>query len=75
MSILVLIWKRWRKIGQQIGDFVGRLIMTIFYFTIAAPFGLAVRFFSDPLKLKPHRPNWETRPTEQPTLEDARRAY
>lgn len=75
MSAIVRIWTKWQQFGHLIGDFVGRLIMTIFYFTIAAPFGLAVRFFSDPLKLKPAKPKWEARSSEPPTLDNSRRAY
>ncbi len=75
MRLLGQIWKKWQAFGRFIGDLVGRLVMTVFYFTIALPFGLAVRFLSDPLNLKPGKPCWEPRESESPTLEDARRLY
>jgi hypothetical protein len=75
MNILAQIWKKWRAFGRVIGDFVGRLVMTVFYFTIAAPFGLAVRLFSDPLMLRPGEPRWEPREPGHPTLEEAGRSY
>ena len=75
MNVLKQLWKKWQAFGKVIGNLVGRVVMTVFYFTIAAPFGLALRLFSDPLKMKPAKPQWEPRETEQPTLEDARRAF
>ena len=75
MQGLAWIWKKWQHFGRGVGDFVGRLIMTVFYFTVALPFGLAVRLFSDPLRLKPAEPKWEIRSSDPQTLDDARRAY
>jgi hypothetical protein len=49
--------------------------MTVFYFTVAAPFGLIVRFFGDPLKLKRGQPRWEPRPKEEADLKRAREAF
>ncbi len=75
MNVLKTIWEKWQAFGRTVGNLVGRVVMTIFYFTIAAPFGLGVRFFSDPLKMKPSKPKWEPREAEQPTLESARRSF
>ncbi len=75
MNILKQIWHTWRAFGKALADIVGRVVMVIFYFTIALPFGLGVRFFSDPLKLKPRTPQWEPRESKQPTVEEARRAF
>ncbi len=75
MKVLRAVWKKWQAFGRAMGDFVGRLVMTLFYFTLAAPFGLAVRSLSDPLHLKPGRPNWEPSQGEEPTLENLRRPY
>jgi hypothetical protein len=46
-------WQAWKFLGRKFGDFQARLILSIFYFMIIAPFSLLVRFFSDPLSLKP----------------------
>ncbi len=45
-------WARWMKIAGVIGDFQARLVLSVFYFIIVLPFGLAVRIFSDPLKIR-----------------------
>ena len=67
-------WQAWKRIGQFIGDQIGRLVLTVFYFTLLMPFGLGVRFFADPLGIKPiHRAKWLERSTRDLTLEDSRR--
>ena len=76
MNLLKKIWKRWASFGKAIGDVVARIVMTLFYFIIAAPFGLGVRFLSDPLKLKPEEPRWEPLTTAEDTkLDNARRTF
>src|SRR5436190_4829287 len=67
------VWRLWRAFGRFMGDMVGRAVMTVFYFTIALPFGLAVRFIADPLQLKPGAPRWTPHEQEPDTLDDARR--
>ncbi len=67
-------WEGWKKFGQLIGDFVARVVLTLFYFTILVPFGLGVRLFSDPLAIKPPQPAvWVKRTTRDLTIEDTRR--
>jgi hypothetical protein len=58
------------------GDFIGRLVLTVFYFTLFMPFGLGVRFFGDPLALRPRGPSeWLVRTSKDPTIDDTRRLY
>ena len=76
MEALRKIWEAWKRFGQFIGDFVGRLVLTIFYFTLFVPFGLGVRFFGDPLSIRPsHHTKWVDRTTNDLTVEDSRRLY
>ena len=50
------LWKRlmawWMPIAEVIGNFMNRLFLSVFYFIIVLPFGLAVRLFSDRLGIK-----------------------
>lgn len=69
------IWKKWQSFGKVVGDVVGRVLMTAFYFTVAAPFGLGIRFLSDPLRLTPAAPGWDRREVERPTLKDGKRSF
>jgi hypothetical protein len=69
-------WQAWKRIGQFIGDQIGRVVLTVFYFTLFMPFGLGVRFFADPLALRPlSSPKWLERKTQDLTLEDSRRLF
>ena len=42
----------WKIFAFRMGNFQGRLILLVFYFTIVAPFGIINRFFRDPLHEK-----------------------
>jgi hypothetical protein len=49
--MLSRLWARWKAIARKIGDVQSRLLLCVFYFIILAPFGVAVRTLSDPLRL------------------------
>ncbi len=67
-------WKGWKKFGMFLGDIFARVILTLLYFTIVLPFGLWVRFFGDPLRIRTSSPQlWNPRTTGDKTLDDARR--
>jgi hypothetical protein len=75
MTFLRKLWEGWKRFGQAMGDFLARVVLSIFYFTIFLPFGLGTRLFSDPLAIKPsdETVKWLERKTKDLTLEDARR--
>ena len=77
MEILKKFWRGWMKFGHFMGDIVARVVMTLFYFTILLPFGVAVTLFSDPLDRKhtSKPPAWHARTTGDRTLEEARRQF
>jgi len=68
-------WHVWKKVGQAIGDFIARVALSLFYFTIFLPFALGVRLFSDPLDVKRRSQvsGWLERSTRDLSIEDARR--
>jgi hypothetical protein len=74
MSFGRRVWHAWKRIGQAIGDFIARIVLSVFYFTVFAPFGLAVRLFADPLDFK-HKAGsaWLQRSTNNLSLEDSRK--
>lgn len=45
-------WETWKAFARKVGDFQTRIVLTLFYFVVVAPFGLALRAFSDPLRVK-----------------------
>lgn len=67
-------WTLWKRFGQFMGDLVGRVVLTLFYFTILLPFGLGARLFCEWLDIKSGaKPTWSARETMDQTLDDARR--
>ena len=76
MLLIKNFWQNWKAFGQFLGDWVARVLLTIFYFTVLLPFGIGVRLFSDPLAIKT-RPDtlWRPRPTGDKTLEDLQRQF
>jgi hypothetical protein len=77
MNVLRKVWHAWKRFGQFMGDIVGRVVLTVFYFTLFMPFALGVMLFSDPLGLRSQssRPKWLERKTHDLTFEDARRLF
>jgi hypothetical protein len=74
MDFMRKFWQLWKKFGQLMGDLIGRLVLTLFYFTIFLPFGLGVRLLGDRLDTKRQiNPRWRKRATLDRTLDDSRR--
>ena len=76
METLRKVWEAWKRFGHFMGDVIGRLVLTIFYFTLFMPFGLGVRFFGDPLAIHVSGPSkWLERTTHDLTLDGSRRLF
>jgi hypothetical protein len=69
-------WHGWKAFGQFMGNWLARVVLTVFYFSVLVPFGLGVRLLADPLFTK-RQPDmlWHPRSTGDQTLEDTRRQY
>ena len=76
MAALKKFWEAWKAFGRFMGNIVGRVVLSVFYFTVFVPFGLGVRAFSDPLQIKT-RPEslWRPRVTADQTLAEAERQF
>ena len=75
-SLLRRAWHGWKRIGRKIGDFQARVLLTVFYFVIVAPFALAIRTFGDPLAIKPTTARgWRPRPPAPTSVTSARRQF
>jgi len=75
-STLRTVWNAWKRFGKLVGDFVGRVVLTLFYFTVLMPFGLGVRLWGDPLGLRPTgNALWLQRERANPSTRDARRLH
>jgi hypothetical protein len=62
---------------KRIGDVQARILLTILYFTLVAPFALIVRWTTDPLTLKAATPRgWHVRTAPaDPVLDQARKQF
>ena len=66
-------WQAWKRIAHAVGTFQARVVLTIFYTVLVFPFGIFVRLFSDPLRIK-RRPNqWLEHPADTHDLPWAKR--
>jgi len=70
-------WDWWKVFAIEIGNYQGRMLFAFFYFVIVTPFGIGVRLFSDPLKVKQavRATNWLERSSEREELETAREQF
>jgi uncharacterized Tic20 family protein len=66
-------WEGWKALAHKIGNFQARVILSIFYAVLVLPFGLAARWFSDPLRIKKKPEQWLDHPSEAYDLEWARK--
>ena len=62
------IWQGWRSVARKIGDFQARVLLTVLYYVVFAPFALLVNWSGDPLSLNPKTPKgWRPRSTSNET--------
>jgi hypothetical protein len=55
---LKALWKAWTRIAHIIGNFQARVLLTILYVVLVLPFGVIVRLFGDPLRIKKRPDKW-----------------
>jgi len=70
-------WSRWKELSQKAADVQARVFLTIFYFTLMAPFGLVFGLMKGPPRVK-HRPTgtyWVDRKPVSESLADAHRQF
>lgn len=66
-------WQAWKRIAHKIGNFQARVLLTVFYGLLMFPFGIAARWFSDPLRIKRPPQQWLDHPNETCDLQWARK--
>jgi hypothetical protein len=70
-----MFWEGWKRVSRAIGTFQARVLLTILYATVVVPFGIGVRLFSDPLRIR-HRPKaWLDRAEICTNIDWARRNW
>lgn len=71
------IWQRWKNFSKRTGSFQSKTILSLFFFLFVSPFALAVKIFSDPLRIKPksEKSHWLVKKEIQSDLEHFRRQF
>jgi hypothetical protein len=71
------IWYRWKDFSQRMGSFQSRVILSFFFFLLVSPLALAVKLFSDPLRIKSSRgeSHWHRREDMSSDLKNSRRQF
>ena len=64
LSSLKKLWAAWKRVAHRIGDFQARVLLTFIYAVLVLPFGLAIRLFTDPLKIKKSPAKWIDHPQD-----------
>lgn len=72
-NLLKRLWEGWKPIGRKIGDFQARVLLTVLYAIVVLPFGLAVRVFGDPLRIRKPPSRWLDHLDKQTDIEWAHR--
>ena len=67
-------WAAWKRFARLIGEFNGRVLLTLLYVVLIVPSGLVLRLLADPLRRRrPQGSNWTPRPPAPATLDEAQR--
>lgn len=76
-TTLTRLWQAWSRLAKQFANRQVRALLFVFYFVALAPFALVVRWFRDPLAIKPATPRgWRKCPApDEPALDGARRQF
>ncbi|MEW6040569.1 MAG: hypothetical protein AB1633_03515 [Elusimicrobiota bacterium] len=76
MNRLRKLFNRWKVVLEKIGNFQARLILTIIYFTVVLPYGIIIRIFFDPLRIKKMTgSNWLPKKLQKIDLESLRKQF
>jgi len=73
LESLKRLWEAWKLLAKKIGTFQARVLLTVLYGVLVLPFGLCVRLFSDPLRIKKLPTRWLDRTDETFDMEWARK--
>jgi len=69
------LWEKWKRIAHHIGNFQARVLLTLFYAILILPFGIAVRLFADPLRIRRPSEKWLGRDAKAVDMAAARRQW
>ena len=76
-NLLKNLWQSWKNFSKRMGSFQSRIMLSLFFFIFVSPFALAVKIFSDPLKIKhkSSKSHWLPKKEIKYDLEQYRRQF
>lgn len=69
------LWAAWKILAHRIGNFQARILLTVIYAVAVLPFGVLVRLFSDPLRIRRRPAEWLDRSAALTDMIGARRQW
>ena len=70
---VAFVWRVWPGFARGYGNFQARLLLTIIYAVLVLPFGILIRLFADPLRIKKPPTHWLDHPIEATDMSWAKR--
>lgn len=70
-------WESWKGFSWRMGGYQSRILLSFFFFLFVTPFAVAVKLFSDPLRIR-HRSrtsHWQEKKEIQADLEALRKQF
>ena len=70
-------WEGWKAFAAEMGNYQERALLAFFYFIVVTPFGIPLRLFGDPLRLRRAggSSSWVKRGAVDQELEKAREQF
>ena len=56
--MLKSLWGAWKRLARRLGDFQARVLLTVIYAFLILPFGVLLRLFGDPLRIRRRPTKW-----------------
>lgn len=75
MNFLRRLWEGWKRVAHWIGNVQARILLTIIYGLVVLPFGVIVRLFADPIRIKRPPQQWLDHAEDRFDLEWARKQW
>jgi len=71
------LWAGWKAFWYRVGSVQTRLILSVLFFVLVAPFAMGVKIFSDPLRIKDkgNESHWLPRIKSNIGLEESQRQF
>ncbi len=73
--MLKRFWEAWKRVAHRIGDVQARILLTVLYAAAVLPFGVIVRLFGDPLRIRRRPAQWLEYPDNPGDMGWARRQW